>query len=68
MKNLENSSLKFLTIREFLIDLKQEFRDKDNKSVKIVELKKVKQGNKTMEEFFRSLEEQQEIVVLKKDF
>jgi len=43
MGDLENSSLEFLTIGEFLIDLKQEFGNQDDKLVKVVELKKVKQ-------------------------
>jgi len=49
--NLKNSSLEFLTMGEFLMDLKQEFGDKDDKSVKMVELKKIKQESKIIKEF-----------------
>jgi len=48
IENLENKSLEFLIVEEFLADLKQEFGNGDNKSVKIVELKKVEQGSKIM--------------------
>ena len=51
MGDLENSSLRFLTIEEFLMDLKQEFGNKDDKSVKLVKLKKVKQGSKIIKKF-----------------
>ena len=51
IKDLKNSSLKFLVVRDFLTNLKQEFRNKDNKLVKVVELKMVKQENKTMKNF-----------------
>ena len=47
----ENKSLKFTTVRDFFTNLKQEFENGDNKSVKMAELKKTKQGAKIMEEF-----------------
>jgi len=40
-----------MTVGEFLVDLKREFKDGDNKIIKVVELKKVEQENKTMKEF-----------------
>jgi len=36
---------------EFLTSLKKEFREEEEESVKTVELRKLKQGGKTMEEF-----------------
>jgi len=51
MKNLENESLEFPIVEQFLADLKQEFGNRDNELVKIAELKKVKQGSKTIEMF-----------------
>ena len=51
MKNLENRSLEFPTVEEFLADLKQEFGNRDNESVKIAELNKVEQGSKIIEMF-----------------
>lgn len=53
MKNLENGSLEFPTVEEFLADLKQEFGNRDNESVKIAELNKVEQGSKIIEMFIQ---------------
>ena len=39
--DLENRNLKFLLVEDFLTDLKQEFENEDNKSVKIMKLKRV---------------------------
>ena len=36
---------------KFLIDIKKEFGGEDEETVKIVELKRLKQGEKTIEEF-----------------
>jgi len=44
--------LEYMTIEEFLIDLKKEFGRGDRKMIKMADLKRIKQGNKTMEEFF----------------
>ena len=41
MKNQENRSLEFATVRDFLTNLKQEFRNGNNKLVKVAELKSV---------------------------
>ena len=38
-------------MREFLSDLKEEFDEEDDKIMKVVELKKLEQGSKTMEKF-----------------
>ena len=41
MKNLKSEYLSYVIVRKFLLDLKEEFRERDNKTVKIVKLKKV---------------------------
>ena len=41
IENLKNESLEFLIVGEFLADLKQKFENRDDKLVKVVELKKV---------------------------
>jgi len=41
MKNLESESLSYTIVGEFLLDLKKEFGDGDNKTAKIAELKKI---------------------------
>ena len=48
---LESRSLEFLIVREFLAILKQKFKSGDNELVEVIELKKVEQGSKTIEEF-----------------
>ena len=46
IEDLENRSLKFPIAGDFLTGLKQEFGNRDNKLVKIVELKESKVGRK----------------------
>jgi len=45
--------LEYKTTEEFLADLKKEFGGGDNKTMKIAELKKVKQEDRTIEEFMQ---------------
>ena len=49
IEDLENRSLEFSIVREFLTNLKQEFKNINNKLVKIIELKKVEQESKISE-------------------
>ena len=51
MENLRYESLEFAIVRDFLTDLKQEFGNRNNKLVKIAELKKVGKRSKTIKEF-----------------
>jgi len=51
MKNLESRSLSYTIVKEFLSDLKEEFGERNDETMKVAELKKIKQGSKTMEEF-----------------
>jgi len=48
---LQSENLEYETAKEFLADLKKEFRERDEEAIKVVGLKKIEQGNKTMEEF-----------------
>jgi len=48
---LERGLLNYKVVGEFLADLKKEFGGGDNKTMNLAELKKLKQGNKMMEEF-----------------
>jgi len=43
--------LEYEIVGEFLANIKKEFEGKDEKIVKVAELKKLKQRRKTMEEF-----------------
>ena len=55
INNLKSRSLSYIIVGEFLADLKKEFSGRDNETMKIAELKKVEQGNKTVEEFIQEL-------------
>jgi len=51
LEDLEVRILEYTMIEEFLVDLKKEFGEGDNKTIKVVELKKVEQESRTMKEF-----------------
>jgi len=51
LEDLEGELLEYETVGEFLADIKKEFRGGDKESVKVAELWRLEQGNKTMEEF-----------------
>ena len=51
LKNLKKESLEYEMIWEFLADLKKGFGSMDNEIIKMAELKKIEQGNRTMKKF-----------------
>ena len=51
LEDLEGELLEYETVREFLADIRKEFRGGDKESVKVAELKKLEQEGKTMEKF-----------------
>jgi len=51
MEDLENRSLVYATVGEFLTDLKQEFGRENDKMMKMAELKKVEQRDRIIKEF-----------------
>ena len=51
MKELESGEMEYETVEEFLTNLKREFGGGEEESVKVVELRKLEQGGKIMEEF-----------------
>jgi len=53
MEELEAGEIEYKTAEDFLISLKKEFGGGEEESVKVVELRKLKQGGKTMEEFIQ---------------
>jgi len=53
MENLESRSLSYTMVGEFLLDLKEEFDRRDNKTMKMAKLKKVEQESKTIKEFIQ---------------
>ena len=53
MEELETREIEFELAGEFLAEIKKEFGGGDEKLVKVAELKKIKQGRRTMEEFIQ---------------
>ena len=53
MEDLERKLLKYETIGEFLADIRKEFEEGNEESINIVELKRLEQESKTMEEFLQ---------------
>ena len=51
LEELEAGKLEFETVRKFLAEIKKEFGEGEEESVKAAELKKLEQGGRTMEEF-----------------
>jgi len=51
LEDLEESLLEYEIAEEFLADIKKEFGEGDEEGVKVAELKRLKQGEKTMEKF-----------------
>jgi len=48
---LESRSLSYITVEKFLANLKNDFERGDDKTMKVAELKKLKQKSRIMEEF-----------------
>ena len=55
MEELESGEVEYETVEEFLTSLRKEFGGGEEESVKVVELRKIEQGGKTMEEFVQEL-------------
>jgi len=53
LEDLEAGSLEYKTVREILADLKKKFRGGDDKMMKVAELKRIEQRNRTMKEFIQ---------------
>ena len=51
LENLEGGLLEYETVEKFLVDIKKEFGDRDEESVKVAELKRLEQEGKIIEEF-----------------
>jgi len=51
MEELEAGEIEFESVGEFLVEIRKEFGGGDEELVKVAELKKIKQGERTMEEF-----------------
>jgi len=53
LEDLEVRILEYETVGEFLMDIRKEFRRGDKESTKTAELKRLKQGGRTIEEYIQ---------------
>ena len=53
MKELESGEVEYESVEEFLTSLRKEFGGGEEESVKVVELRELEQGGRTMEEFIQ---------------
>jgi len=51
LEDLEPENLEYEIAEKFLADLKREFGEENEKAVKVAELRKLEQGERTMKEF-----------------
>ena len=51
LEDLETEEVEFGSVEEFLLELKKEFGREDEEAVKVAELRRLKQGGRTIEEF-----------------
>jgi len=56
LEDLEIGEAEFGSAEEFLLELKKEFRGGDEESVKVAELRRIKQGGRIMEEFVQEFQ------------
>jgi len=56
LEDLESEKAEFGSMREFLLELRKNFGEEDEKLVKVAELKRIKQGGRTMEEFVQEFQ------------
>ena len=51
LEDLETEVLEYEMVREFLVEIRREFGGEEEKTVKAAELRRLEQGEKTMEKF-----------------
>ena len=51
MEELKADEVEYKSVGEFLLEIKKEFEEGDKKATKVVELKRIEQGGRNMEEF-----------------
>jgi len=56
LKDLEGDSLEYEITGKFLADLKRKFGGGDEEMVKVAELKRIEQGEKTIKEFIQEFQ------------
>ena len=56
MEDLKGELLEYKTVGEFLVDIRKEFGGGNEESVKVVELKRLEQEEKTIEKFVQEFQ------------
>jgi len=51
LEDLKTREVKYKSVEEFLTEIKKEFGEGDKESVKMVELKRIEQGEQSMKEY-----------------
>ena len=51
LEDLKTREVKYKSVEEFLTEIKKEFGGGDKESVKMVELKRIEQGEQSMKEY-----------------
>ena len=51
MENLESEEVKFRLVKEFLLELRKKFGERDEKLVKVAKLRKIEEVGRIMKEF-----------------
>jgi len=51
MEELESGEVEYESVEEFLTSFRKEFGEREEELVKVVELRRMEQGGKTMEEY-----------------
>ena len=51
LEDLKLGEAEFESVGEFLLELRKEFEGEDKESVKVVELRRIEQGGKTIKKF-----------------
>ena len=57
MEELESGEIEYKSVEKFLTSLRKEFGREEKKSVKAAELRKLEQGERTMEEFMQEFKQ-----------
>ena len=55
IKDLEGGNVEYISVEDFLADLKIEFEKENNKLAKVTKLKRVEQRERTIKEFIQKL-------------
>ncbi len=51
LEDLKLEEAEFESVGEFLLELRKEFEGEDKESVKVIELRRIEQGGKTIKKF-----------------